>query len=70
MSLDNKIKILEKTKIDDIKANWNVSDENLGIDIITGLPNKLPEIQQIIIHLLIKIEELENRIQQLEEMRK
>ena len=70
MSLNNKIKLLEKAEIDDIKTSWDVSDEHLGIDSITSLQNKLPEIQQVIIHLLVKIEVLETRIKVLETAKK
>lgn len=64
--MPDKIKKLEVSKIDSIKANWDVSDAALGLDI-EGNQIELPEHQQIFIHLLLKVEELEARVKVLED---
>lgn len=61
----DKIKKLSKEKIDYIKANWDIPET---FDIF-GEPEELPEIQQLIIDLLLRIEELEERIIELEKGR-
>ena len=65
MSLNNKIKKLEKQKIDNIKANWDVSDEDLGLNFL-GNQIELSEYQQIFLHLLLTIEELETKLNEMD----
>ena len=62
MSVNN---ILEKHQIDSIKSNWNIGihydqDNNLI---------EIPEQQKLQLHLLDKIENLEERIKKLEEVK-
>jgi hypothetical protein len=63
--MSSQIKLLEKEKLDYIKANWDIPNITVDKEII-GLSTQ----QRLEIHLLLKIEELENRITALEEVNK